>query len=522
MKADQGPGGHDFPQVPEEFEYAPTKAEESLRLMRPWWHENVGNVDEPAHRAELEELIWLAITHSPHVQSVLLEPQILDSRATQKLGVFDPNRFVDSIFKDTSDPVGNSLVTGGPPRLNDNLWENRAGVRAKNQYGGQTEFFQEMLFKDSNSRFFIPGNQSDSRLVLQYTQPLKRGRGASYNRSSFVIATFAANQSRYQASSALQEHAYQITEAYWNLFASRVSQVQIRRGVDNLEQLRKRLGGRAEIDSVRSQLLRADAAIAKQNAAMAYSRAQVRSSEANLRALIAAPELRNSQLQIIPITDTITSPPELDGGNERLAALEHQPRILEIQEEIKAARTKLQVAQNELQPTLNLVLQGYLHGLSGNYEIGKSVENQFNSTPSYHAGIAYQRPKGNIAAQAIARESRMELRRALLRLDDTLLSVSANVESALAAVEAAFQQLDSAVRSTLATQAEIQYLEAQWNDAFMSGDTRGSLQLDQLLNAHIQLIVSENGWVNAERDYMLALARLDLATGKLLPTFNCP
>lgn len=506
-------------EIPPDFQYLSTDG--LIQLTKPWWHDQTASTDDSAYQAELEDLIWMAITHSPHVQAVLLEPQIMDSRASQKLGVFDPNRFVDSIFKDTSDPVGNTLITGGPPRLNDNLWENRVGVRARNQYGGQSELFQEMLFKDSNSRFFAPSFQSDSRLMLQYTQPLKRGRGSSYNRSSFVIASIAANQSRYQASGALQDHAFQISEAYWNLFASRVSQAQILRGIANLQHLRNRLSGRIEIDSLRSQILRADAAIAKQNAALASAKAQLRSSEANLRALIASPELRESAEQIIPITGLVRTPPQVDSGNERMAALEHQPKVLEVQEEIKAARTKLQVAQHELQPTLNLLLQGYLHGLSGDYDLGRSLEDQFGSTPSYHAGIAYQRPKGNVAAQAIARESRMELRRALLKLDDTLLAVSANVEAAVAGVEAAYQQLDSAVRSTLATQAEIQYLEAQWNDAFMAGDSRASLQLDQLLNAHIQLIVSENNWVGSEREYMLALARLALATGTLLPAFNC-
>lgn len=510
------------PQVPSEFEFSPAKVDETAQLLRAWWIEASKQNDiATSIPAELEELIWLAITHSPHVQTVLLEPQILDAQASQKLGAFDPNRFVDSIFKDTSDPVGNSLVTGGPPRLNDNVWENRAGVRAKNQYGGQTEFFQEALFKNSNSRFFTPNNQADTKMVLQYTQPLKRGRGKEYNRSSFVIATFTANQGRYQASQALQDHAFQITEAYWNLYAARIVEMQIKRGLDNLTQLRDRLSGRSHIDSLRSQILRAEAAIAKQTAVLANARAQVRSNEATLRALIASPELRESSKSIVPISDTLNTAPYIDPVNERLAALESQPVILQVQEEIKAARTKLQVAQNELQPTLNLVLQGYLHGLKGDYNFGQSLINQATTTPSYHAGISYQRPKGNLAAQAIARESRMELRKALLKLDDTLLSVSANVESSAAGVDAAFQQLDSSIRSTLATQSEIQFLEAQWNDAFMAGDSRSSLQLDQLLNAHIQLITSENSWVQAERDYMLSIARLALASGRLLPTFPC-
>ena len=83
--------------------------------------------------------------------------------------------------------------------------------------------------------------------------------------------------------------------------------------------------------------------------------------------------------------------------------------------------------------------------------------------------------------------------------------------------------MDSAIRSTAATEAEVQYLTALWNDAFLSGNKQSSLQLDQLLNAHIQLILSQNNWVLAEKEYMLALARLQLATGTLLPAWMpCP
>lgn len=509
--------------VPESFGYADEQPGTTPLLLKPWWTDCVSQPKtDSAMMVELDELIWLAISHSPHVQSVLLEPQILDAQARSKLGVFDPNRFVDTIFKDTSDPVGNSLVTGGPPRLNDNLWENRAGVRSKNQYGGQTELFQELNFKNSNSRFFTPDNQSDSKLVLQYTQPLRRGRGSTYNRSSFVIASIAASQSRYQTTQQLQEHAYQITQAYWNLYTAKATQQQVQRGLENLQKLRDRLIGRSEIDSLKSQILRAEAAITRQEANAGTALAQARTSDVTLRALVASPELRESQSELVPISNTLKSAPQLDTTNERLAALDSQPRILEVQEEIKAARTKLQVAQNELQPTLNLVLQGYLRGLKGDYDVGRSVVDELTSTPSYHAGFAYQRPKGNVAAQAIARESRMELRKALLRLDNTLLQVGAQVESAVASVEASFKNLESAIRATLATQAEIEFLEAQWSDAFLTGSAPSSLQIDQLLNAHIQLISAENSWVTAERDYMLALAQLSLANGTLVSTHSFP
>jgi outer membrane protein TolC len=180
------------------------------------------------------------------------------------------------------------------------------------------------------------------------------------------------------------------------------------------------------------------------------------------------------------------------------------------------------VAEHELKPTLNLVLEGYSRGLNGDFDAARSFGDQFTGTPSYNAGLAYQRPRRNIAAQAIARERRMEVRRALLELEDTLLHVGAEVESAAAAVQASYRLLESAIHAAIANRAEVEYLQSLWNDSFVRGLGMNSLQLDQLLNAQIQLIAAENQWVSAERDLMIALARLELSTGSLLPAEDSP
>lgn len=525
------PGQYYFepiPQVPEEMYFREITGESqengensfSEVLSDPWWYtELLRQSPEAGLRVELEELIWLAVAHSPAVQSMLIEPQILSARAEQKLGDFDITNYVDSIFRDTSEPVGNTLVTGGPDRLNEHLWENRSGFRGRNQSGGQTEFFQEFLFRDSNSLFFVPTNQSDTRMVLRYTQPLMRGRGSDYNRASYVVASIAANQSRFSASATLQEHAYRISEAYWEIYVSQAIIVQIQRGLESLQSLHDQLQGRSELDSLKSQILRAQAAIYRQSAELASAEARRKSAEANLKAAVGSPELLKSPARLIPTSRVVLSVPDSDAEQERLKALQFQPRIQEATEGVKSARKQLQVAEHELKPTLNMVMEGYLRGLNGDFNAARSFGDQFSTTPSYHVGLAYQRPRANTAARAILQERRMELRKALLKLDEALLSVSAEVEGAVARVLAAYQQMDAAVRSTAATEAEVQYLSALWNDAFLSGSKQSSLQLDQLLNAHIQLIISQNNWVQSEKEYMLALARLQLATGSLLPSW---
>lgn len=522
-----------FPQVGERVDFSefaaaaneslvPTTADTAM-LSAPWWSSEIQRTPADERGWELDELIWLAIENSPRVQSFLIEPRIQQARAIRETGVFDANTFVESIFNDTSDPVGNTLVTGSAPRLNDHLWENNSGFRKRNTRGGQAELSQSFDFKDSNSDFFLPANQADSRMVMRYTQPLMRGAGEAYNRSSIVVADLAAGQSFQQAAQDIQEHAFTITQAYWELYAARAFEQQIQRGLESLRALRNRLAGRSDIDSLLSQLKRADAAIARQEASLARSFAQIVRSQASLRAAVAAPELlRSADQNLIPITQTTDWPSLISRQRELNSALENHPNVQALRLTLKADRVRLQVAEHELRPTLDLVLEGYVRGLNGDFNATKSFGDQFSEgAPSYSAGLSYARPYRNTTARAILRERRLELQRTLLQLDDTLLTIGADVEGAIADVTAAFAQLESAVRSTLATHTELEYLTARFNNAFIDASEK-SILLDRVLSAEIQLIQAENTWARAQADHMIAMARLRLTTGSLVPMSTLP
>jgi outer membrane protein TolC len=399
------------------------------------------------------------------------------------------------------------------------LWESSAGVKAKTSSGAQTELTQEMNFRDSNSLFFKPDHQADSRMVMRYTQPLMRGAGATYNRSSFVIANLSSSESAYDVTLKIQQHVFTISTNYWELYTARAYYEQSEQGLERLTALRDQLAGRADLDSLRSQLFRADAQISRQRSQQARAKAQVTASEAKLRAAVGAPELNSASAGIlIPITSPADWKPNLDVQSELGLALNVHPNIQATHARLKAAQVRLKVAENELRPTLNLVMEGYARGLNGNYNFGSSLGDQFSQgAPSYSGGLTYQRPRNNIAAKAIMREKRLEMQKLLFDLDNSLLVVSAEVESEIASAEAAYSELEAAVRSTLAAHAELEYLTARWGNAFLDSTQGGtSLLLDQLLNANVQLIQAENAWARAQADHMLALARVRLASGSLL------
>ena len=141
--------------------------------------------------------------------------------------------------------------------------------------------------------------------------------------------------------------------------------------------------------------------------------------------------------------------------------------------------------------------------------------------PSYAGGLNYQRPYRNIVSKAILRERRLELRQLLLDLDNALLTVTAEVQQAIADIDYTNKDLMAAVKSTMAFDEEVRYLDGRWQNAYVES-TQPSLLLDELLNAQNQLIQAENSWARAQAEHMMAFVKLHVATGMLLNSIPLP
>lgn len=503
-----------------------TAALSTPTLLEPYWVGQVQALCRSENGAFVpivyDQAIWDALAHSPFVKAVRLVPQISYAKINEASGQFDPTPFVDSMFTDSSDPVGNTLTTGGPSRLNEYRSDNGIGLRAKNQFGGSSELTQNMQLRNNNSVFLSPAEQADAKILMKLNQPLMKGAGRAYATSSIRIAEFNAGVSQYEATRKLQLHAQSIASAYWNLYVARAIELQAERGKQRLIYLRDEIAKRTDVDGLKSQLMRAEAALARQTSGEIRAQADVISATATLRALVNSPQLACSDMNLMPATQPIDEPFIIDRMSELQSALACHPDLLATRERIKAAAIRLKVAENDLRPTLNLVMEGYLHGLNGNYGMGDSLVDQFSQgRPSYSGGLNYQRPYRNVIYKAIQRQRRMEMQQLLYELDNTMLTVTAEVDQAIAAVMYTFAELEAASKSTTSFAEEVSYLEGRWRNAFVEATGPGLL-LDELLNAQNQLIQSENSWARAQAEHMIAFAKLHVATGSLLNWLPLP
>jgi hypothetical protein len=474
----------------------------------------------------LDQLIWLSTQYSKRLQSILKVPRIQRTEVDVARGDFDARSFAQSTFRDTSDPVGNTLTTGGPTRLNDYFWENAAGIRDRNTFGGKTEFSQSFNARDSNSLFFQPNNQVDSKLTLNYTQPLMRGSGVFYNTSSIVINETKTAGSIAIANRELQDQTIRIHSIYWELVLARFQMVQAINARARFEDLKTRLQYREGRDLLAMYLLRADKTIAEQDALIAELKAKIRGFQAELAVLVGAPDIQRTVCdELIPMTLPVASLPPIDSfEDEYYNAIMYRGDVQAIRQEIAIASIQRQMAFQELKPTLDLVLEGYVRGLEGDKQLLQSFLRQFDTgAPSYAGGFVYQNPIHNRSARANQLGKSLMLEKLVCDFEYKLMEAGAQVYRSVERTKGTYLSIFAALRAAEAAAAEVEAYDSRLEDYFSDSGSTSSI-LNELIDAEMRLVVAERELATRQVEHMQALIQVKYESGTLitLATENNP
>lgn len=465
----------------------------------------------------VEQLVLDTLQHSLHVRA-LQEPvrgaaeQIIEAAAE-----FDARSFLESKFADTSDPVGNTLVTGGPNRLNVHDWQFEGGLRKRLLTGADIEVSQRLGFENSNSLFFLPPDQGSAQLVLSFSQPLLKGAGRVYNDSLIMLAELNTQREQDEYARQLQDYLLTVTDAYWQLYYQRGLLLQKQRHLERARQILTELEHRVSIDALQSQIVRARAAVASRQAELARAEASVRNVESRLRALTNAPDLALDRApELIPVEAPLMEAIDVNVADAVQTALTHRPEVDEALQRVRAACVRRHMSENELLPALSFELEAYVSGLRGESDIGDAFARQWtDGAPSYTAGLVFERPWYNRAAQARWRRREAEFRKLTLDLHATMETLAAEAEIAVRDVKTAYQELQAKREAMTATVADVRYLYERWK--LLPGDDRSaSFLLEDILDAQDRLLEEESSVLRAQVEYATAIARLKRATGTLL------
>ncbi|MDH3717350.1 MAG: TolC family protein, partial [Planctomycetota bacterium] len=372
-------------------------------------------------------------------------------------------------------------------------------------------------FENSNSSFFIPQDQGTAQLRLSYTQPLWRGAGRVYNTGLIVLAKIDTKIAEDEFSRQLQSHLLEVTRAYWGLYLERGTLLQKKKLYEGARGILDQLEPRVELDAPKNQIARARAAVTARQTDLLRAEMAVRNAEAKIRALVNDPQLADIEnSEFIPQDQPIRQFIPISMRESLVTALQKRPEIGQALKQVQAAAVRMDMADKELLPVLDLIMDTYVSGLQGDSNVGQAFEDQFSTgAPSYSVGLRFEVPLHNRAAKARMQRRRLEMRQVTNQLDTTAETLMLEVEVAVREVHTSFREMQATHQSMKAADLELTYLQKRWEQ--LAGDDRtGSLVLEDLLAAQERLTEAEFRFLNSEVTYNLSLMNLKRATGMLL------
>ncbi|MDP6558402.1 MAG: TolC family protein, partial [Pirellulaceae bacterium] len=321
----------------------------------PWWQAAaLRPLRESPQRITIDvnSLIVDALRYSAQVRAISDNAIIAETAITRAAAEFDVHGFMESKMVSTSVPTGSELEAGPTAvRLREEDWFYRAGLRKKNGYGGRLEAAQQIGSKDSSSEFFSPLNQGNSRLTLSYNQPLLNGAGEAYNSSLILLADVDTRVAEDRTTTQLQDQLLEVTESMWELYVQRSLLLQKHRHLERAIMIHKRLEKRRDVDSLDSQIARANAAVATRRTELIRARTAIRNAESFLRALVNSPAmLADRTSELVPAQTPLSYFVPVNLEDALATALHNRPDIDAAAQEIEAARIRLDMARNELLP----------------------------------------------------------------------------------------------------------------------------------------------------------------------------
>lgn len=485
-----------------------------------WWEGRVAapmRQDASCIPVDLDQLFALTAAYSERVLAVGQTPWIHREQITQAKAAFDPTFYNSARFDSTSEPVENTLTTGGPSRLEDDILGIDTGFRGQSRSGSTYSFGQQLGHKNSNSTFFLPNDQGYSRLFANLTQPLLQGRRIDVNRSLVLNAQFETLGAQAAYHSTLQKQLIQVSEVYWSLYTERASLLQRNRHIDAAKEIVEHLESRVAHDITRNQVLRARGAVASRTAEIARSEAEIRNLESRLRALVTAPELlADRQSELLPVQDAqlleISFNPDAEVSN----ALAQRPELADLSAKILSAETRIRLARDQTKPRLDMIAEGYVAGRQGSSDILGAWTDQFSTgRPGFATGLVYERPVHNRVATAAVRQRSLELSQLHHLVNEAQETIRAEVDTAVRNVDAAQAAARSRQFALDAVRQEVAYLQDRWLS--LGNDPRfGPIQLDELLRSQDRQLLEEQSLLRATVQFHRALIEVQRATGSLV------
>ncbi|HDT13643.1 MAG TPA: TolC family protein [Candidatus Aminicenantes bacterium] len=366
-------------------------------------------------------------------------------------------------------------------------------------------------------------------------QPLLRDFGFKMSRREIVVAANNLGISEENLKQTLKDTVYNVESAYWSLVYS-IENLEVRRqslelAKDLLEKNRRsvEVGTLAPIE-----VLSAQAEVATREADLIQAETQIESNQDQLKLLLnITGEEDKAVASIVPKDKPSYVVREVSLEEAIATALANRSDLEIARLGIQGDKLNLSYAKNQSLPDLNLSASYYSPGIDGTQliydinpifpeaqvvdtipgDIGGALKQTFKlQYPNWNLGLTLSLPLANILSRANVTQARLNLRQAMLQLENQKEQLYLEIKNAVRAVQANYKRI---LAYTTARELAEQKLTAEEEKRRVGMSTNYmvlSYQRD-LANARISEL-------NAIVSYNVSLAALEKAMGTSLKAKN--
>jgi outer membrane protein TolC len=388
----------------------------------------------------------------------------------------------------------------------------------------QVNFNATKYSSNSVYNFFNPS--LSSYLGFQFTQPLLRNRWLFANRAPLVIARRNVRASRATFEAQVSVTIQQVVGQYWNVVQARGNLEVSQKSLDAAEATYKHDKRALELGALPPlDIYRSESQVAGRRVQVIQSEYALRQAEDVFRQTVGAdldPFFRALDLDL-------TEPPEPEGELRSIDAAAALQQAMGKRPELEAARqslanddTSIRLAHNNLLPDLRVNGSYSGNGLNnlataqggvaaGGF--GDSLNQLFGfGYPTYGFGLTLNLPVKNRSGQAALGSALVSRSRDLYTERQIREQITYDVSNAV-------HQLEEA-KINIAASKESVDLARKTMAAEQRKYELGTGQIFLVLEAQTELASAEQGLLQAEVSYRLAVAAVDYATGNLLGPYG--
>ncbi len=428
-----------------------------VALALPGWSQETENV----LKLSLDDCIIRTLKNNLSVAIQVLNPEISATSVDRAEERYIPSLSLDFSSRNTESASYSFLDAAGVAIVDST---NNFGLTANQTlpFGGTLGLTLSGYKTDSNRTGSTINPRYSSTLRINFNQPLLRNFGSKLSRREIIIAQNNMQMSEHQLKRTLMDMIYNVESAYWGLVYS-LDNLEVRRqslklAQDLLEKNKRsvEIGTLAPMD-----ILSAQAEVATREADLIQAETQVKSNEDQLKVLLNIPEEESRKIVALVPEGTPPSTEKTYDLDEALAiAIENRPDLEVTKIGLMNERLNLSYAKNQLLPDLNLSASYWSPGVSGTqilYEgnpifgivigeipggIADSLKDTFNfKYTNWQLGLSMDIPLTSLLSRASYAQAKLNLKQAMLELENQQQQVVLEIKNALRTVEANYRRI---------------------------------------------------------------------------------